>query len=162
MTERREYLTFAISGQDYGIDILSVREIRGWTRETPLPNAPASVRGIINLRGQVIPIFDLRIRLNAEATEPTAIHVVIVVEAKAGYYGLLVDAVSDIVSLEDGELQPVPATAMDTGSGFLTALAAREERMVSLIDLDRLVEGKTVDAAALEAPADLPLLENAA
>lgn len=162
MSERREYLTFAIAGQDYGIDILSVREIRGWTRETPLPNAPASVRGIINLRGQVVPIFDLRIRLNAEATEPTAIHVVIVVEAQAGFYGLLVDAVSDIVSLEDGELQPVPATAMEAATGFLTALAAREERMVSLIDLDRLVEGKTVDATALEAPAEHPLLETAA
>lgn len=156
----QEYLTFAISGQDYGIDILSVREIRGWTRETPLPNAPAAVRGVINLRGQVIPIFDLRVRLNAEASEPSAIHVVIVVEAQAGYYGLLVDSVSDIVTLDDSELQPVPATAMDGGTGFLTALAARNERMVSLIDLDRLVEGKAV--AALDAPVETPLLEEAA
>ena len=143
-SDSREYLTFAISGQDYGIDILSVREIRGWTAETPLPNSPPFVRGIINLRGQVVPIFDLRIRLGAEATPPTAIHVVIVVEAAAGFYGLLVDSVSDILTLADAELQPVPATSIDTDHGFLTALAAREERMVSLLDLDRLVEGRTV------------------
>jgi purine-binding chemotaxis protein CheW len=155
MNETHEYLTFAISGQDYGIDILSVREIRGWTRETPLPNASTSVRGVVNLRGQVIPIFDLRIRLNADAPTPTASHVVIIVEASAGQYGLLVDAVSDIVTLSDDDLQPVPATVREGGQGFLTALAARNERMVSLLDLDRLVEGRTVNdlsAAALNAP----------
>lgn len=135
-----EYLTFAISGQDYGAAILAVREIRGWTPETPLPNAPAGVRGIINLRGQVVPIFDLRVRLGAEATPPTATHVVIVVEAAAGQFGLLVDSVSDILMLDDAELQPVPPAATD-GKGLLLALAAREDRMVSLLDLDRLVSG---------------------
>jgi len=156
----REYLTFAISGQDYGVDILSVREIRGWTPETPLPNAPASVRGVVNLRGQVVPIFDLRLRLNAEATAPTATHVVIIVEAHAGIYGLLVDAVSDIVSLDEAELQPVPDTVADAEHGFLTALATRNERMVSLLDLDRLVEARAAQAAALAAP-DTALLEAA-
>lgn len=135
-----EYLTFAIAGQDYGAAILAVREIRGWTAETPLPNAPAGVRGIINLRGQVVPIFDLRVRLGAEATPPTATHVVIVVEAAAGQFGLLVDSVSDILMLDDAELQPVPPAATD-GNGLLLALAAREDRMVSLLDLDRLVNG---------------------
>jgi purine-binding chemotaxis protein CheW len=147
---QREYLTFAIADQDYGVDILSVREIRGWTRETPLPNTAGGVRGVVNLRGQVIPIFDLRIRLNAAATPPTARPVVSIVEARAGIYGLLVDAVSDIVSLDEAELQPVPETVADTEHGFLTALAARNERMVSLLDLDRLVEARTV--AALNAP----------
>lgn len=163
MSETREYLTFAISGQDYGIDILSVREIRGWTKETPLPNASTSVRGVVNLRGQVIPIFDLRIRLNADAPPPTANHVVIIVEAIAGQYGLLVDAVSDIVTLSDDELQPVPATVSESGHSFLTALAARDERMVSLLDLDRLVEGRAVQehaSAALDAP-EAPLLDAA-
>ncbi|WP_341899283.1 chemotaxis protein CheW [Ferrovibrio terrae] len=155
-----EYLTFAISGQDYGVDILSVREIRGWTKETPLPNASTSVRGVVNLRGEVVPIFDLRVRLNADAPPPTANHVVIIVEAQAGVYGLLVDAVSDIVSLDEAELQPVPDTVADAEHGFLTALAAREERMVSLLDLDRLVEGRTV-TAALNAP-ETPLLDAAA
>ncbi|WP_370153176.1 chemotaxis protein CheW [Ferrovibrio sp.] len=153
MSETREYLTFAIAGQDYGIAILAVREIRGWTAETPLPNAPAGVRGIINLRGQVVPIFDLRIRLGAAATPPTATHVVIVVEAAAGFFGLLVDSVSDILALNDGELQPVPPTGMAEDDAFLTALVAREERMVSLLDLDRLVAGRQVDPLLLDSAA---------
>ncbi len=135
----REYLTFAVAGQDYGIDILAVREIRGWTLESPLPNCSAAVRGVINLRGQVVPIYDLRIRLGAEASVPTATHVVIVVEAVAGFYGLLVDAVSDILSASDGELQPVPETGMAEEHAFLTALLARPDRMVSLLNLDLLV-----------------------
>lgn len=148
----REYLTFTAAGQEYGIDILSVREIRGWTIETPLPNSPAAVRGIINLRGQVVPIYDLRIRLGAERSVPSAIHVVIVVEAASGFYGLLVDAVSDILSVADRELQPVPRTGMDGDHAFLTALLARDTRMVSLLDLDLLVGGRESMAV------DMPLL----
>lgn len=140
--EVREYLTFAAAGQEYGIDILSVREIRGWTVETPLPNSPAAVRGIINLRGLVVPIYDLRIRLGAERSIPSAIHVVIVVEASSGFYGLLVDAVSDILSVADRELQSVPQTGMDGDHAFLTALLARDTRMVSLLDLDLLMDGR--------------------
>lgn len=136
----REYLTFRAAGQEYGIDILSVREIRGWSLETPLPNSPVAVRGIINLRGLVVPIYDLRIRLGAEPSMPTAIHVVIIVEAVSGFYGLLVDSVSDILSLSDQELQAVPQTGVSGKDAFLTALLAREERMVSLLDLDLLVQ----------------------
>jgi purine-binding chemotaxis protein CheW len=137
-----EYLTFAAAGQEYGIDILAVREIRGWTVENPLPNCPPSVRGVINLRGLVVPIYDLRIRLGAERSMPTATHVVIVVEAAAGFYGLLVDAVSDIMSVANGELQPVPQTGMAAENAFLTALLPRDTRMVALLDLDLLVGGR--------------------
>jgi purine-binding chemotaxis protein CheW len=144
----REYLTFAAAGQEYGIDILTVREIRGWTVENPLPNCPPSVRGVINLRGQVVPIYDLRIRLGAERSMPTATHVVIVVEAAAGFYGLLVDAVSDIVSVADSELQAVPETGMAAENAFLTALLARNERMVSLLNLDLLVGTRAVEVDA--------------
>lgn len=135
----REYLTLKAAGQDYGIDILSVREIRGWSHETPLPNSPAAVRGIINLRGQVVPIYDMRVRLGADPSTPTCTHVVIIVEAVSGFYGLLVDSVSDILSLAGDELQAVPETGVDTRDAFIAALFARDERMVSLIDLDRLV-----------------------
>lgn len=143
-----EYLTFAAAGQEYGIDILAVREIRGWTVENPLPNCPPSVRGVINLRGQVVPIYDLRIRLGAERSMPTATHVVIVVEAAAGFYGLLVDAVSDIMSVANHELQPVPQTGMAAENSFLTALLARNERMVSLLNLDLLVGARIAEIDA--------------
>lgn len=144
-TAVREYLTFSAAGQEYGIDILSVREIRGWTAENPLPNSPPAVRGVINLRGQVVPIYDLRIRLGSEPSAPTATHVVIVVQSGAGFYGLLVDAVSDILSVADAELQPVPQTGMSAEDAVLTALLAREQRMVSLLDLDLLVGGRAAE-----------------
>ena len=135
----REYLTFKVGGEDYGIDLLSVTEIRGWSAERPLPNSPSHVRGVINLRGLVIPIYDLRIRLGAPADAPSVSHVVIVVQAAAGDFGLLVDSVSDILPVDDSERQPVPSTAVAAADNFLAALVARDERMISLIDLDRLV-----------------------
>lgn len=147
-----EYLTFTAAGLEYGIGILSVREIRGWTPERPLPNSPTAVRGIINLRGQVVPIYDLRVRLGSDASAPTATHVVIVVEAASGFYGILVDAVSDILTVSPSELQPVPRTTMEQDPELLTALLAREERMVSLLDLDMLVGGHSGVSA------ELPLL----
>jgi purine-binding chemotaxis protein CheW len=138
----QEYLTFTAAGLEYGIGILSVREIRGWTPETPLPNSPSAVRGIINLRGQIVPIYDLRVRLGSNASSPSATHVVIVVEAASGFYGILVDAVSDILSVSLSELQPVPQTSMEAGQELLTSLLARDDRMVSLLDLDLLVRGR--------------------
>ena len=143
-----EYLTFGIDQQYYGIDILAVREIRAWTEVTNLPNTPDFVRGIINLRGTIVPIYDLRVRFGGGRTNPTRVHVVIVVEAVNGTFGLLVDSVSDILSIEQRDLQSVPETGMDADSRFLRALVAREERMVSILDLDRLVNHAT--AAQME------------
>lgn len=140
-----EYLTFAIDHQYYGIDILSVREIRAWTEVTHLPNTPEFVRGIINLRGTIVPIYDLRVRLGGGRTDPTRMHVVIVVEAANGTFGLLVDSVSDILSIDQRDLQAVPDTDIDADYRFLSALVAREERMVSIIDLDRLVNKAAAD-----------------
>jgi purine-binding chemotaxis protein CheW len=140
-----EYLTFAIDAQSYGIDILSVREIRAWTEVTNLPNTPDFVRGIINLRGAVVPIYDLRVRFGGGRTTPTNMHVVIVVVASTGTFGLLVDSVSDILSINERELQPVPQTDMSADHRFLSALVAREERMVSIIDLDHLVNHATAE-----------------
>lgn len=138
-SDSNEYLTFCIDQQFYGIAILSVREIRAWTEVTNLPNTPDFVRGIINLRGTVVPIYDLRVRFGGGRTNPTSLHVVIVVEASNGTFGLLVDSVSDILSIQQRELQAVPETGIDAESRFLGALVAREERMVSILDLDRLV-----------------------
>lgn len=134
----QEVLTFTIGDQNYGLDLLSVREIRAWTDVTPLPNTPPFVRGVINLRGAVVPIFDLRVRLGGGVTQPTSANVVIVVEIGSESVGLLVDTVSDILALDASALQPVPATAADEEHTFLSALATHEERMVALIDVNRL------------------------
>ena len=138
MNASQEVLTFTIGDQYYGLDLLSVREIRAWTDVTPLPNTPPFVRGVINLRGAVVPIFDLRVRLGGGVTQPTSANVVIVVEIGAESCGLLVDTVSDILALGADALQPVPATATDVEHSFLSALATHEERMVALIDVNRL------------------------
>lgn len=138
----QDYLTFVIDQQVYGIDILSVREIRAWTDVTNLPNTPEYVRGIINLRGTIVPIYDLRVRLGGGITKPTRMHVVIVVVAANGTFGLLVDSVSDILSIEDRDLQPVPETDAASDYRFLSSIVARDERMVSIIDLDCVVVGQ--------------------
>lgn len=143
-----EYLTFAIDAQNYGIDILSVREIRAWTEVTNLPNTPDFVRGIINLRGAVVPIYDLRVRFGGGRTTPTSMHVVIVVVASTGTFGLLVDSVSDILSINERDLQAVPETGMEADYRFLSALVAREDRMVSILDLDRLVNSSAAEQMA--------------
>jgi purine-binding chemotaxis protein CheW len=135
----QEVLTFTIDDQYYGLDLLTVREIRAWTEVTSLPNTPDFVRGIINLRGTIVPIYDLRVRFGGGRTSTTPLHVVIVVEAANGTFGLLVDSVSDILSIEQRELQSVPETGVEADSRFLSALVARDERMVSILDLDRLV-----------------------
>jgi purine-binding chemotaxis protein CheW len=134
----QEVLTFTIGDQNYGLDLLSVREIRAWTDVTPLPNTPPFVRGVINLRGAVVPIFDLRVRLGGGVTQATSANVVIVVEIGSESVGLLVDTVSDILALDASALQPVPATAADEEHTFLSALATHEDRMVALIDVNRL------------------------
>lgn len=150
MRGSQEVLTFTIGDQNYGLDLLSVREIRAWTDVTPLPNTPPFVRGVINLRGAVVPIFDLRVRLGGGTTTPTSANVVIVVEVGTESVGLLVDTVSDILALDASALQPVPATAADVEQSFLSALATHEDRMVALIDVNRLFNRgvPSVEAAA--------------
>ena len=107
-----QFITFTLDAQEYGVDIMRVREIKGWTETTALPQAPSYVRGVINLRGIIVPILDLRARFGMGATEPTRMHVVIIVITGTRTTGLLVDAVSDIISVEPETIRPVPQ--MDT------------------------------------------------
>src|SRR6185369_16962312 len=106
--DRRELISFRIGDQEFCVDIMSVREIRGWTAATPLPRTPDFVRGVINLRGAVLPIIDLSARLGLGATEPEARHVIIVCRIASQMVGLLVDAVSDILTVTDDLVQPTP------------------------------------------------------
>ncbi len=109
----RELIAFRISDQEFCVNIMSVREIRGWTPATPLPHAPAYVMGVINLRGVVLPIIDLSSRLGMKDAEPTARHVIIVAQMKTKVVGLLVEAVSDILTITEENIQPVPEVSSD-------------------------------------------------
>ena len=143
----REYITFRIGSQYYCIDIMSVREIRGWTAATALPRAPRYIRGVINLRGAVLPIVDLAVRLGLPSTEPTARNVIIVVQIAQQQVGLLVDAVSDILTTSDNRIQPAPDVASDLVRSFVKGLLPVDGRMISLISLDQVVPVEELEAA---------------
>ena len=135
----RELIAFRIGEQEFCVDIMSVREIRGWTPATPLPRAPGFMKGVINLRGAVLPIIDLGARFGLKTSEPTARHVIMVAHVGGRMVGLLVDAVSDIIQLTDEAVQPTPDVASEQVKTFVKGLFAIDGRMISLIELDRIV-----------------------
>jgi purine-binding chemotaxis protein CheW len=134
-----EFLTFRIGTQEFCIDIMSVREIRGWSPATALPHAPGFIRGVINLRGTVLPIVDLADRLGFQPTEPSARHVIIVVQVGRQSIGLLVDAVSDILMQPSDSIQPTPDIASEIVKSFVRGVLAIEGRMISVVGLDSLI-----------------------
>jgi len=135
----REFVAFRVGEQEYCVDIMSVREIRGWTPATMLPEAPEYVRGVINLRGSVLPIVDLAARLGLQPPEPTVRHVIIITHIGQQLVGLLVDAVSDILTVLADKVQPTPDVASDVAKAFIRGVLAIEGRMISLVELDRIL-----------------------
>lgn len=144
----RQLITLQVGEQIFGIDIMAIREIRAWTPTTRLPHVPDYIAGVVNLRGTVLPVIDLAARLGWGCTDPTGRHVIIVTRVEEQFRGLIVDAVSDIVAIDDGQVQPPPTTADDGIVPFLEGLVAIEERMVMVLDLRSLTgDGVTVAAA---------------
>ena len=128
---------------------MAVREIRGWTHATPLPHSPSYVRGVINLRGAVLPIIDLKGRLGLGHSEPTARSVIIVVQIETRLVGLLVDAVSEILATSLAAVQPTPNVSSDAAAQFIRGILALEGRMISWISLDHVIDdGHVLEAAA--------------
>ncbi|AEI38001.1 MAG: chemotaxis protein CheW [Zymomonas mobilis subsp. pomaceae] len=136
----RQLITFHIGEQFFGVDIMAIREIRAWSPATNLPNVPNYVRGVVNLRGVVLPVFDLRQRLGWGMTEPTARHVIIVVNIGDQLQGLIVDAVNDIVTARNENMQPVPDVGESSAARFLEGLVTIDDRMIMVLALDRLRE----------------------
>lgn len=145
---QRQLITFEVENQVFGIDIMAIREIRAWTPTTRLPHVPHYVAGVVNLRGTVLPVVDLAARLGWRPSEPTARHVIIVTQVEGQFRGLIVDSVSDIVTIPLEALQPPPATSGDAVVPFLEGLAAIGDRMVMVLDLPRLTDSDQLDAAA--------------
>ena len=142
-----ELVAFRIGEQEYCVDIMAVREIRGWTPATMLPHAPSFVTGVINLRGTVLPIVDLAARLGLGHAEPTARHVTIVVQIGDQVIGLLVDAVSDILTVQTEAIGPCPDVNSDTTRQFVKGVFAIDNRMISLIELVEVLPPSVRDAA---------------
>jgi len=139
VTAANQLISFAIGDDQYGVDIMAVREIKGWTAITPLPGQPEYVRGVLNLRGVIVPIVDLRCRFGQGLTEATPLHIVIVVKIEGKTIGLLGDRVLDIVSLDAAEIKPVPRVAQSQKLHFLSGLVTHEDAMIALIDLPNLL-----------------------
>ncbi len=136
-----ELINFAIGDEQYGVDIMAVREIKEWSNVTHLPRQPEYVRGVLNLRGAVLPIVDLRCRFGQGLTECTPTHVIIIVQVESRQLGLLADRVLDIVSFERADVQPVPNVARSAQARFLAGLVTVENSMIALIDLPNLLGG---------------------
>lgn len=148
-----QQLTFSLAGEEYGVDILTVREIRGWSRVTRIPQAPPHVLGVLNLRGAVVPVMDLRLRFGMERVEYNENTVMIVVALAERLFGIVVDAVSDVVDLDPASIKPVPDMGAVVDTRYLKGLATHVERMVMLLDVDKLMrpdEVESLDAALPE------------
>ena len=141
-----QIISFAIGDDQYGVDIMAVREIKGWSEITHLPRQPESVRGVLNLRGAIVPIIDLRCRFGQGLTEASAIHVVIIVQVGPRVVGLLADRVLDIVSFDTAQVQPVPKIAQASRIDFLSGLVTVDTSMIALIDLNNLLSLPVGDA----------------
>jgi purine-binding chemotaxis protein CheW len=134
-----DFVSFAIGTDQYGVDIMSVREIKEWSKVTKLPEQPEYVSGVLNLRGVMVPVIDLRCRFGAGMTECTPTHIIIVVQIAERQVGLLADRVLDIVSFDASKIQPVPKTAQSGTNFFLSGLVTHEDTMIALIDLRNLL-----------------------
>ena len=136
---QREIVTFRIADQDYCIDIGLVREIRGWTPTTVLPQAPYYIKGVMNLRGTVLPVVDLAQRLGLGETEPDARHVIIIAHLGSRTVGLLVEAVSDITSVPQSELKPTPDVASVEAKAFVEGVFTMDDHLIRVIDLKHIL-----------------------
>lgn len=149
--EAMQYLTFTIQDEEYGVDIMAVREIKGWTETTRLPNSPECMRGVMNLRGLIIPIFDLRARFTRKLTDATASHVVIILAVGNRNIGVLVDAVSDILTVAAGEVKPAPEIENQSNTDFITGLISLEQRLVVLLSIERLFNESSLQSLVIHA-----------
>ncbi len=147
-----QYLTFMLNGEEYGVDILRVLEIKGWSPATKIPNTPDYIRGVMNLRGAIVPIIDLRQRFALPAIEYTATTVVIVLKVRnegvERTIGFVVDAVSDVYKVSADHFRAAPDFGSHVDTDFIRALATVEEKMIILLDIDRLLSTEQFDMTA--------------
>jgi purine-binding chemotaxis protein CheW len=142
----QQVLTFVLGSETYGVDILRVQEIRGWSTVTKIPHAPPHVLGVLNLRGSIVPIVDMRMQFNLERAEYTAVTVIIVLSVKSRTgrrdFGVVVDGVSDVVTMNEAQVKPAPDLGSRAATEHIRGLMPIADRMVVLLDIDRLIGGQ--------------------
>ncbi|MET0329789.1 MAG: chemotaxis protein CheW [Dyella sp.] len=147
-----QYLTVNLAHEEYGIDILAVREIRGWTPVTRIPQAPEYVLGVLNLRGAIVPVIDMRLRFGLAREDYTATTVTVIITVAGRNFGVVVDAVSDVMDIAADKVRPVPDMGTTVDTEYLKGLTSIGERMVLLLDVDKLLQPQ--DAQMLEGALD--------
>ena len=150
-SSRSEFLSFRLGAEEYGIDILKVQEIRGYEPVTRIANTPSFIKGVVNLRGTIVPIVDLRIKFGLGEPEYNAFTVVIILNVMRRVVGIVVDSVSDVIDLPPSQIRPAPEFNTGLDAGFIDGLGTVGERMLILVDIEKLMGG-----------ADMALMDRAA
>ena len=143
-TRALEFLSFTLGQEDYGIDIQKVQELRGYTTVTRIANAPAHIKGVVNLRGIIVPIIDMRIKFNVGRPTYDAFTVVIILNMGERVMGMVVDSVSDVITLKPEQIKPAPSIGSLLDTEYLMGLGTLDERMLLLIDLELLMSSDTM------------------
>jgi purine-binding chemotaxis protein CheW len=144
----REFLTFRLGAEEYGIEILKVQEIRGWETSTAIANTPQFIKGVINLRGIIVPIVDLRLKFGLANPTYDSLTVVIILSVARRVVGIVVDAVSDVVTLMPQQVRPAPEFGASLDTRFITGLGTLGERMLILADIERLMTSRDMQLVA--------------
>ena len=139
VTALREFLAFKLGDEEYGIDILRVQEIRSYEVPTRIANAPHFIKGVVNLRGVIVPIVDMRLKFNLDSANYDSFTVVIVLNIASRIVGMVVDAVSDVITLTPEQLRPVPEFNSNIDATHLLAIGAIDDRMLILVDIEKLM-----------------------
>jgi purine-binding chemotaxis protein CheW len=153
LVSEEQFLTFRLHGQDYGITILKIQEIKGWDKVTPIPNSPVYVKGVLNLRGVIVPVIDLRLRFGLPEAERDVFTVIIVANVNGRLAGIVVDAVSDVINVGDAHLCAAPEYEGQENREFIRGLAQVDGKLLVLLDVDRLVNPDSLEKSAAAATA---------
>lgn len=137
--DSREYLTFTLGAEEYGIDILHVQEIRGYDTVTKIANSPDFIKGVINMRGVIVPIIDMRLKFNLGEVEYNQFTVVIILNIVGRVVGMVVDGVSDVIALREEQIRPAPEFGAILDTAYINGLATLDERMVIMVDIEKLM-----------------------
>jgi purine-binding chemotaxis protein CheW len=145
-TEVSQYVTFLLADEEYGVDIMKVREIIGYKGFTKIPNVTEFIKGVLNLRGAVVPVIDLRLKFGMEEKEYDKFTVIMIAEVAGKTMGIIVDAVSDVVSLNEEDIQPKPDFSADIDTDFINGMGKKEDKFIILLDIDKVLSESEIEA----------------
>lgn len=149
--ENRQFLTFSLAGEEYGVDILKVQEIKGYVKTTRIPNSPHEVVGVLNLRGTIVPIVDLRRKFGMEEIEHDAFAAIVVVVVQSQIMGMVVDRVSEVMNIPAADIQPAASCGVGTGEAVLQGMAKVGEQLVILLDVESVLGNAIASTPAVQA-----------